>query len=49
MSDKMDPRVVQAITHAAHAAIATVGLDGLRRTSMFPSSEKKTVEYKLPA
>lgn len=35
-----DPRVVAAITHAVHAAIAAVGIDGLRRMSMFPSSAK---------
>ena len=49
MSQKMDPRVVQAITHAVHAAIAVVGIDGLRKTSMFPSSQKEAVEFKLAA
>lgn len=49
MSTKMDPKVVQAVTHAVHAAIAAVGFDGLRRTSMFPSSQKEVVEYKLAA
>lgn len=46
---KMDPKVVQAITHAVHAAIAAVGVEGLRRTSMFPSSQKEVVDYKLAA
>ena len=36
-----DARVVAAIAHAVHAAIAVVGIDGLRRTSMFPSSTKR--------
>lgn len=37
----MDPRVAAAIAHAVHAAIATVGICGLRSTSMFPSAFKK--------
>lgn len=48
MSNQMDPSVVDAIAHAVHAAIAVVGIDGLRRTSMFPSSAKRA-EYKLAA
>lgn len=36
-----DPRVVAAIAHAVHAAIAVVGIEGVRRMSMFPSSAKR--------
>lgn len=49
MKMNMDPRVAAAIAHAVNAAIATVGLKGLRETSMFPSSAKLQVEYKLAA
>lgn len=48
MNAQMDPRMVQAIAHAVHAAIAAVGINGLRRTSMFPSANK-LAEYKLAA
>jgi hypothetical protein len=48
MNKHMDPRVVEAITHAVHAAIAAVGIEGLRKTSMFPSASKRA-EYKLAA
>ena len=41
MFTKMDPRVVVAITHAVHAAIAAVGFEALKRTSMFPSSARE--------
>ena len=41
MIKTMDPRMVEAVTYAVHKAIATVGMDGLRATSMFPSSAKK--------
>lgn len=37
----MDPRMAAAIAHAVHAAIAAVGIGGLRSTSMFPSASKK--------
>lgn len=48
MYKQMDPRVVNAITHAVHAAIAVVGIEGLKRTSMFPSTTAKAA-YKLAA
>ena len=48
MMNNQDPRVTAAIAHAVHAAIAAVGIDGLRRTSMFPSSTKR-VELPLAA
>ncbi len=48
MYKEMDPRVVHAITHAVHAAIAAVGMEGLKRTSMFPSATAKA-ELKLAA
>jgi len=49
MIKTMDPRVVDAITYAVHAAIAVVGIDGLRSTSMFPSAAKQLVELPLAA
>jgi hypothetical protein len=49
MIKSMNPRVVEAITNAVHAAIAQVGIDGLRGTSMFPSSSKVRVELPLAA
>lgn len=49
MIKTMDPRVVDAITHAVHAAIAVVGIDGLRSTSMFPSSAKQVAQLPLAA
>lgn len=49
MINSMNPRMVKAITAAVHAAIAEVGIEGLRATSMFPSSQKKTVELRLAA
>lgn len=49
MIKTMDPKVVAAITHAVHAAIAVVGIDGLRSTSMFPSSRREAVDFKLAA
>ena len=38
--NSMDPKVVAAITNAVHAAIAEVGIEGLLKTSMFPSSNR---------
>jgi hypothetical protein len=35
-----DKRIHDAITHAVHAAIAVVGIEGVRRMSMFPSANK---------
>lgn len=49
MIKTMNPLVVEAITNAVHAAIAVVGVEGLRSTSMFPSAAKQTVERKLAA
>lgn len=40
MYNSIDPKVVVAVTHAVHAAIAEVGIEGLLKTSMFPSSNK---------
>ena len=37
----LDPRLAAAIADAVHAAIAVVGIDGLRSTSMFPSASKR--------
>lgn len=45
----MDPKVVAAITHAVHTAIAKMGIDGLLQTSMFPSASKQIAERKLAA
>jgi hypothetical protein len=39
--NNQDPRVAEAIAHAVHTAIAVVGIEGLRRTSMFPSAAKR--------
>ncbi len=39
--NNQDPRMVAAIAHAVHAAIAVVGIEGLRQTSMFPSAAKR--------
>lgn len=41
MTKTMDPRVVEAVTFAVHAAIEVVGISGLRETSMFPSAGKR--------
>ncbi len=49
MIKTMNPKVVEAITNAVHAAIAVVGVDGLRSTSMFPSAAKQNLEHKLAA
>jgi hypothetical protein len=35
-----EQRMRQAITEAVHEAIAIVGIEGLRQTSMFPSSRR---------
>lgn len=40
MYNSIDPKVVAAVTHAVHAAIAQVGVEGLLKTSMFPSANK---------
>jgi hypothetical protein len=49
MIKTMDPKMVSAISHAVHAAIQMVGIDGLRSTSMFPSSSREFAELKLAA
>lgn len=49
MTHTMDPKVVAAIAAAVHAAIAEVGIDGLRSTSMFPSSKRAYAELPLAA
>jgi hypothetical protein len=49
MKNAMDPKVVAAISHAVHAAIKVVGIDGLRSMSMFPSSTREFAELKLAA
>lgn len=48
MKQTMDPRMVGAIRHAVYAAIDAVGIEGLRKTSMFPSASKRA-EFKLAA
>lgn len=49
MIKSMDPKMVAAISHAVYAAIAVVGIDGLRSTSMFPSAAKNVVALPLAA
>ncbi len=49
MIKSMDPKMVAAISHAVHSAIAVVGIDGLRSTSMFPSAAKFAVALPLAA
>lgn len=49
MIKSMNPRVVEAITHAVHTAIAVVGVDGLRATSMFPSANKNAAQERKAA
>lgn len=41
MTNPTDSRVREAISEAVYEAIAIVGIDGLRRTSMFPSAAKR--------
>lgn len=48
MIKNMDPKMVAAISHAVHAAIAAVGQEGLMRTSMFPSAAKR-IDFKIAA
>ena len=48
MEMKIDARIVNAISVAVRHAIAVVGMEGLRRTSMFPSAAKAEA-YKLAA
>ncbi|WP_157092794.1 hypothetical protein [Sphingomonas hankookensis] len=43
----LDPRMVAAINAAVHSAVAAVGIDGVRRMSMFPSAAR--AEQRLAA
>lgn len=45
----MDPKVVAAISLAVHAAVAKVGIDGIRNMSMFPSTTRCAKVLKLAA
>lgn len=47
--EKLDPRMVEAIAKAVLAAIDAVGIDGIREMSMFPSSQKDVVSFKMAA
>lgn len=49
MTKTMNPKVVEAVTYAVHAAIEVVGIEGFRSMSMFPSAAKKQADYKLAA
>lgn len=49
MTKTMNPRVVEAVTYAVHAAIEVVGIQGLRSTSMFPSATKHQAALKRAA
>ena len=49
MINSIDPKVVAAVTHAVNSAIAEVGIEGLLKTSMFPSASNQCVELPLAA
>ncbi|EJL23695.1 hypothetical protein [Novosphingobium sp. AP12] len=44
-----EPKVLAAIERAVNAAIDQVGVEGVRALSMFPSSQKQPVVFKLAA
>lgn len=49
MIEKPETDVLNAIIYAVRHAIAQVGVEGLRKTSMFPSNERGAVELKKVA
>lgn len=49
MSKPTETEIREAVAYAVHYAISLVGIDGLRKTSMFPSNERKFKDLKQAA
>jgi len=46
---ELQPRVEAAIIKAVDVAVKAVGINGLRKMSMFPSSQREVVNFKIAA
>jgi hypothetical protein len=49
MSKPTEPEIREAVEYAVRYAISLIGIEGLRKTSMFPSNERISKGFKQAA